>query len=121
MPIDFHAEAQRRFTEDTRPISVRSKQTMINKMNLVLKGIDISLLAIDGVQTHDFLRKGTCHEVDPIAKPFVHYTPFAVAASAGLAWSLVRIAPNRLANTLLGVFAVGEGLNVLRNHAIGCE
>jgi|ERR1035438_2058289 hypothetical protein len=114
--LDIHAEAQARFTEATTP--VRSNQTMTDN---VLKGIDIGVYLVDQIQTHDFERKGTCHEVDPIARPFVHYVPFQVVGSAAMAYVIERLHPGPLATIALGVFGVGESLNVYHNHRIGCE
>jgi hypothetical protein len=114
--MDYHAEAQARFTAATSGVS--SRQTTVNN---VLKGIDISELVIDGIQTHDFIRKGTCREVDPLAKPFVHYTPFTVAASGLVAYGITRLYHSTLGTVLLGALGVGEGLNVLHNHLEGCE
>ncbi len=116
--MDFHAEAQHRFTEDTTPVVAHSNQTVTDNW---LKGIDIVEILIDGVQTHDFLRKGTCHEIDPIAKPFVHSLPIQVVTSAALAYGIVHIRPGKLATVVLGVLGIGEAMNVARNHMIGCE
>jgi hypothetical protein len=122
MVTDFHAEAQQRFFQDTQ---VTSKQTIVNRqLNLltnVEKGLLISEIAIDGVQTHDFLRKGICREVDPLAKPFVHYTPLAVVSAGALAYAVVSVKPGWFRTTVLGLAAIAEGANVLHNHREGCE
>jgi hypothetical protein len=113
---DVHAEAQARFTAATSGVS--SRQTTVNN---VLKGVDIGEILVDGIQTRDFLRKGSCRELDPIAKPFVHYTPLAVVATAAVSYGIVHIRPSRLGNIALAVLGLGEGLNVWHNHTEGCE
>jgi hypothetical protein len=120
---DAHAEAQARFTQDTQAIV--SQQTINNRrLNLltnVEKGILIGEIGIDGVQTHDFLRKGICHESDIFAKPFVHSVPIAVASTAALSYLVTSVKPGWFRNALLGVAIVGEGLNIAHNHSEGCE
>jgi len=111
--MDFHAEAQQRFFEDTHS-AVVARNTDIEK------GIVVGEFALDGIQTHDFIRKGTCRELDPIAKPFVHYTPESVVATAGVGWLVVHIPSSPFGRILLGVLAVGEGANVTRNYRVGC-
>ena len=117
--MDVHAEAQQRFTEDTRPAIVsRGEMTTAD----VLKGVIVGEMAIDLVQTHDFIRKGTCRELDPWMRPVVHYTPFDVLTKAAMAYGVVSVRPHTFASrVLLPVFAALEGANVERNHAVGCE
>lgn len=124
--MDFHSEAQARFFEDTQPAIVeRSKQTVENNslglLTNVEKGLLIGELAVDGVQTHNFLQSGRCHEVDPLAKPFVHSLPVSVVATSALAYAITRVHSGWFRSTIMGLVVVGEGLNILHNHQEGCE
>jgi len=102
MQYDAHAEAQQRFFNATKIVAVAE-------------------LLVDALQTHNFVQKGRCREADPLAKPFVHYTPLDIAATAGFAYGILNLKPGHFRSVLLGTFMVGEGLNVLRNRAIGCD
>jgi hypothetical protein len=108
---DFHAEATARFAQDTRPAVVGK----------VLKAAAVTELVIDGLQTQSFLHRGICKEIDPIAKPFVHYLPLAVVASAGVSYLIVHLPDSKLSHVLLGVFVAGEAANITHNHTNGCN
>jgi hypothetical protein len=114
MLYDFHAEAQARFANDTQPAAVSHETNR-------LKGAALGELLVDGIQTHDFLRKGICHEVDPLARPFVHSLPGAILGTAALSYFIVRLPASKLTNTLLKVFISGEGLNIIHNTQGGCS
>jgi hypothetical protein len=114
MQIDTHAEATQRFREDTRPAIVSHETDR-------LKGLAVSELLVDGIQTHRFLAKGICHEVDPLARPFVHSLPGTVLGTAALSYLIVHLPSTRTTNTLLRVFVAGEGLNITRNSREGCS
>jgi hypothetical protein len=109
--FNAHAEAAVRFAQDTHSLIVGRR----------LKAAAIGELLIDGLQTQSFLARGNCHEIDPVAKPFVHSLPVAVVASAGLSYAITRLPDNKFTHALLSVFIVGEGLNVVHNHTNGCN
>ncbi len=117
MITDYAAEALTAFQERA-PAIVHAQGATASK---ALKGLAIAELAVDSIQTQDFLHNGRgCRELDPIARPFVHSAPIATVAVAGVAYLVSRL-PNRpWANALLGAFVAGEALNVAHNAESGC-
>jgi len=114
MLYDFHAEAQARFAADTTTlVAVQTPDT--------LKAEAIGELLIDGQQTHQFLRRGVCHELDPIARPFVHSLQGAVLGTAALSYLIVRLPATGVSRTLLQAFVVGETNNLIHNTQGGCS
>lgn len=83
----------------------------------VLVAAAIGEIVIDTAQTVPL--RG-CTELDPIARPFVHSEPIAIAATGLVAFAITR-APNRpFWNAVLGAFVGGEAFNIARNARVRC-
>ena len=114
MLYDFHAEAAARFAADTTTlVAVQTPDT--------LKAEAIGELLIDGQQTHQFLRRGVCHEIDPQVRLYAHSLQGQILATAALSYLIVKLPATGVSRTLLQAFVVGETNNLIHNTQVGCS
>jgi hypothetical protein len=110
------------FITPAKPVIRKPHATFFDKKNNFLIGTSAVTIALDGLSTQRFLADPNCHEMNPIARPFVHSRVgsgayFGVSFAVELA--LMRIAHKRnhhLLERIIPMLVTGSESYMLYNN-----
>jgi hypothetical protein len=112
-PIAAPAGYQAQIAENMREIAHTVTHPAMTPVRKGVLWTALGLMAYDQIRTQACLAHGG-HEMNPIARPFVHYLPLGILSTALLAFGAHQIPAGNAGDAGLGLFDAAEIYNLAR-------